>query len=351
MNAETVSGDRAMFARLVDEHRTAVCSVALAIVGDVPTSEDVAQDVFVAAWTGLHRLRNPASVGPWLRQVTRNRAVDRVRRRTREVATDPSEQAETAVASDDAEAAALGVERERIVRATLDALPDDTREVVLLFYREGQSIRRVAALLELSEAAVKKRLSRARATMRSDVAERFAEHVRDSAPKAAFTAAVMIAVSVGAPTVASAAGVAAGASKAAKAFAWGPALAGPLLGIGGVLAGMRVPMRRARTDAERRALRRVTVAAIVHIAVWAAVVPRLRGHPVGLWTWFALLIGGFAAIHLVWVRRIIAPRQAAERREDPTAAARQRMEHRLGYLGLIGGAVAGGIAIALASTM
>src|SRR6185503_14340857 len=46
-------GDRDAFARLVDGYRNVVCSITLAIARDVHASEDLAQDVFVAAWTGL----------------------------------------------------------------------------------------------------------------------------------------------------------------------------------------------------------------------------------------------------------------------------------------------------------
>src|SRR4051794_5851125 len=67
-------GDAEAFARLVDASRTLVCSIALAILRDVEASQDVAQDVFLAAWRDLGKLRNPASFLPWLRQMTRNRA-------------------------------------------------------------------------------------------------------------------------------------------------------------------------------------------------------------------------------------------------------------------------------------
>ncbi|MBW8312415.1 MAG: hypothetical protein K0M64_10335 [Rhizobium sp.] len=42
----------------------------------------------------------------------------------------------------------------------LDSLPEESREVLLLYYREGQSSRQVASLLGLQDAAVRKRLSR-----------------------------------------------------------------------------------------------------------------------------------------------------------------------------------------------
>jgi hypothetical protein len=66
-------GDRGAYRRLVEGHKDLVASLALAIVGDVHSSEDVAEEVFVHVWRSLPRLRSPHSFLPWLRQLTRNR--------------------------------------------------------------------------------------------------------------------------------------------------------------------------------------------------------------------------------------------------------------------------------------
>jgi DNA-directed RNA polymerase specialized sigma24 family protein len=76
-------GDRDAYRRLVDRTRATVASIALALLGDVAASEDVAQEVYLAVWLELPRLRNPTSFVPWLRQLTRNRAHDAVRRGVR----------------------------------------------------------------------------------------------------------------------------------------------------------------------------------------------------------------------------------------------------------------------------
>jgi DNA-directed RNA polymerase specialized sigma24 family protein len=72
--AAAADGDGAAFATLDSETSGLVSSIALAIVRDVDLSRDVAQDVFLAAWRDLRKLRNPSSFLPWLRQIARNRA-------------------------------------------------------------------------------------------------------------------------------------------------------------------------------------------------------------------------------------------------------------------------------------
>jgi RNA polymerase sigma factor (sigma-70 family) len=72
-------GDRDAYGRIVVACQNAVTAVALAITRDVPASEDIAQDAFLAAWQNLRRLQNPSSFLPWLRQITRNLARDHLR--------------------------------------------------------------------------------------------------------------------------------------------------------------------------------------------------------------------------------------------------------------------------------
>src|SRR5207302_374125 len=194
-------------------------------------SEDVAQEVYLAAWQELPTLRNPASFLPWLRQLARNRAHDELRARRRrpqapeaalEALADPRPTASEALAT---------LDEHQALAAALDELPDDAREVLALYYREGRSLAQVAALLGLSEIAAKKRLQRARDRLREATLERLGETLARTAPGVAFTAAVMAAVATAAPATAVAAtlakaGAMGGASLAAKlaAAAGGAAL-------------------------------------------------------------------------------------------------------------------------------
>ena len=217
------AGDRQAFARLVDATRNVVCSVTLAIVRDVAISEDLAQEVYLAAWTALPTLRAPDSFLPWLRQLARNRAHEHLRGRVRWRRRHADWQPDVAEASPDRAPLAsdrliTGEERQALVEA-LDALPDETREVVTLFYREGGSARQVADLLGLSEGAVKKRLERARTALREAVLARFAESVRKSAPSATFTLAAMAGLAAAAPGTASAAALVGGAGAKGKLLA------------------------------------------------------------------------------------------------------------------------------------
>ncbi len=188
-----VQGDRDAYGRIVVASQNAVTAVALAITRDVPASEDIAQEAFLSAWQNLRRLQNPSSFLPWLRQITRNLAFDHLRRhRNRAIGGEAAEIAISHAADPSLlpEEQLIDAERERLAAELISELPEDSREVLLLYYREGQNSRQVAELLGLSDAAVRKRLSRARKSLHGDLLSRFGEFARATAPGTAFAVGV-----------------------------------------------------------------------------------------------------------------------------------------------------------------
>jgi RNA polymerase sigma factor (sigma-70 family) len=351
---QAAAGDREAFARLLEATRTTVCSIALAVVRDVDASEDVAQDVYVHAWRGLPALRNPDSFLPWLRQLARNRAnaflrADRAGRRTEmtdEIAAtlrDPGANAEAFLVAD--------AER-RALREALDALNPDAREVLILFYREDQSVRQVARLLELSEAAVKKRLERAREALRESVLRVAAEAVAATKPGATFSLAVLALLPPMGPTVqvmGKGALIAAGLSKGLAGV--GSGLLSGALGAAGLLVGYRRMIQRTADDAERRALTRLMWGSLAVLLVQAfALGPLIHRwpRPEVLLGWYASLILALGVQFFWLIPRVTATRRAAERASDPAAQARQAREFWLGVGWFLLGAALGGAGVVYA---
>jgi RNA polymerase sigma factor (sigma-70 family) len=342
----------------VDATRNTVTSIALAILHDVELSRDVAQEVYLLVWRDLRRLREPASFLPWLRQLTRNRAHQALRGRARQrrrLAADADRL--LAAATDpcpDALERLVSAEERAALADAVAALPAVVREVVLLYYREGRSAAQVAALLDLSEEAVRQRLSRARKHLRTvliPVIER-------SAPGAAFTAAVLTGVAtLAAPATASAAVVA--ASKAGKVGKIGGILsglmsAGVLGAVGGLAGGWasiafgtRDLLRMARDDEERRGVLGVGAVCMLGtlgFAVAILVEPTPRMATAG----FVAMMSCIAVAHFIWLPRITRRRHEAELREDPVGAAaqhrRRRLQARIGFA--VGTLLGGGTVLA-----
>ena len=202
-------GSQEAYGRIVHACQNTVTAIALAITRDVQASEDIAQEAFLKAWQQLDRLKNSASFLPWLRQITRNLARDWLRaQHGRPMSGEVAEIAIGMAADPDPTPAErlLQTEEEIVATDIISSLPEDSREALLLFYHEGQSSQQVADLLGLSDAAVRKRLSRARALVREELLQRFGEFARSTAPTAAFTMIVLGGL-VGAMPAASAATV------------------------------------------------------------------------------------------------------------------------------------------------
>ena len=336
------SGCQHAYGRIVLACQNTVTAIALAITRDRQASEDIAQEAFVKGWQQLHQLRSSTSFLPWLRQITRNLARDWLRAQRGRPLTGEAAEVAMGMAADPAPGAAdrlQRVEEEIAAEDIISALPADSREVLLLYYREGQRSQQVADLLGLSDAAVRKRLSRARALVRDGLLQRFGEFARSSAPSAAFATAVVSMVLVAAPGTASAAillstGVGVGGSKlglggvsAAGGAAMGSltaaasqlhlipasnwaAVAGGV--VGGIIGSYLGPLPAALADTpqERAAVRR-----FVHLNTFTAMVVCTSllvslMLQVPLWLQLAILVIGLGTVNyqcLVPLQRLMAP--------------------------------------------
>ena len=155
------AGDVDAYEVLVQRHRTRIYRIALRMLGDPDDAEDVAQDVLIQVWTALVGFAGTSAFTTWLYRIVVNRCVNHVRRRrwTRPV--------QDADAPSVAGAEDLVVARHR-AQATMEAvaaLPPDQRAVIVLHQLEGLSYREVAAVVNVSEDAVRGRLHRARVNL------------------------------------------------------------------------------------------------------------------------------------------------------------------------------------------
>ncbi|MDG1049365.1 MAG: RNA polymerase sigma factor [Planctomycetota bacterium] len=137
--------------------------LACTLVGAGPDADDLVQETWVRA---LAHWRSPDRGGAraWLGTIARNLVRERRRGDSRRSAREESV-ARPIAHEDDA------VSRAQLQRRLLDrvlALPDGERDAVLLYYFDDLSHGEVAARLELSSAAVRKRVSRAVARLRAE---------------------------------------------------------------------------------------------------------------------------------------------------------------------------------------
>jgi RNA polymerase sigma factor (sigma-70 family) len=124
-------------------------------------AEDVFQEVFARTYEQLERLRDPAAIRPWIAQLTRRLAVDRLRAAAR---AEPRAEAEPALAVDEDLFARL--DAALAVHQALDGLPERCREVLDRFFCRDESYRTIGEALEIPAGTIASRISRCLAKLR-----------------------------------------------------------------------------------------------------------------------------------------------------------------------------------------
>jgi RNA polymerase sigma-70 factor (ECF subfamily) len=149
---------------LYDRYNRLVFSLALHVVGDRETAEEITQDVFYRVWENASTYRSEqAKLTTWMTSITRNRGIDILRKRQ----VRPERNAldwETAGldshpgnSDDPEELTDLAIQQQR-VRFAISALPVDQRQIMALAYFQGLSHSQIAERLDQPLGTVKTRI-------------------------------------------------------------------------------------------------------------------------------------------------------------------------------------------------
>lgn len=172
------AGDDEAYEWLVREHTGRLLGVARRILGNEDDANDAVQEAFLSAFRSLDRFEGGSRLSTWLHRITVNAALMKLRTKRRK----PERQIEDLLpvfedgghlirqgsgwsAPEDGEA--IQDEVRTLIRGKIDALPDDYRTVLILRDIEGLDTKQAATYLEITPAAVKTRLHRARQALRS----------------------------------------------------------------------------------------------------------------------------------------------------------------------------------------
>ena len=176
----SLEGHLDSFNALVEMYQDAVFSVALRMVRNHATAEDISQETFISAYKKLRSYRGGV-FRAWLLRIARNATYDHLRRVKRRSETSIDEDIVTfantleSEGDDPAELAQTG-ELGDIISHCLGSLSDDHRLSVVLIDVEGYQYDEAAEILGVSIGTVKSRLNRARARMR-DCLQTHPEHL------------------------------------------------------------------------------------------------------------------------------------------------------------------------------
>jgi RNA polymerase sigma-70 factor (ECF subfamily) len=161
------AGDVVAFEELVSRYSPRLNYYLLKVLGRQEAAADSAQDVWLAVYRGLPRLRRPESFRTWLYRIARDRAAREIRDRR------PQQQ----LIDEDALAAANSAEEEfteedaaRIHQA-LGGLSKAHREVLILRFIEDMSYEEIAEVSGCNIGTVRSRIHYAKQLLRTQMEE------------------------------------------------------------------------------------------------------------------------------------------------------------------------------------
>ena len=147
------------FETVYNQYADMMYRIALSHMTRREDAEDVVHDVFIKYMQASPSFSDDDHERAWLIRVTVNRCRDLLRRRSIRAYVNLDEIGE--IPDEEAQYEGSGI------IASVSALPDKYKSVIILHYLEGYSVEKCAAILELSESAIKMRLSRGRQLLKN----------------------------------------------------------------------------------------------------------------------------------------------------------------------------------------
>ncbi len=169
-------GDKEAFSVLVRKYQNKVFGLAINIVHNHETADDLAQEIFIKAYQALPRFRYQSEFGTWLYQIAINHIRDYLRRHKKEkddLCLDeiPEIRAEEKEISERLAESQEEERRKRLIREKMEEMPEKYRLILSLRDIQGLSYEEIGRMLKLSAGTVDSRLHRARRLLRKKLAQ------------------------------------------------------------------------------------------------------------------------------------------------------------------------------------
>lgn len=162
------AGDFDAFAELTEPHRQSACEFLSGLVGE-HTAEDVFMKATLKAWRAIKTFNQKSSYRTWLFSIARYTALDELRKKKsrKEVSADEEESGFEIGRLEDVTTSSPGKniedeERNKLVTAAIQNLPETHRSVVLLYYYQNFQYSEIAKTLDISIGTVMSRLHNAK---------------------------------------------------------------------------------------------------------------------------------------------------------------------------------------------
>jgi len=155
------AGESGAFHKLLDRHADRLFRLAFSLMGNAADAEDVVQETFSGAFRGSQGFEGRSSVGTWLTRILVTQAARFKRDRKK-----PMASLEMSGASPQVRSGESGVDSRLDLKAALEKLSPEHKQVLVLREYEQMSYEEIAEVLGVPRGTVESRLHRARAELR-----------------------------------------------------------------------------------------------------------------------------------------------------------------------------------------
>jgi RNA polymerase sigma-70 factor (ECF subfamily) len=166
------AGDAQAFSVLVENHQLFLYNLALRVTSHPQEAQDLAQEAFIRAWRGLSAFRGQSSFRTWLYRILVNLSYDRYPKLKREMN-------QLSIDAEEIEPPQESFLEEQVdqkelrtfLHQQMKELPESYRLVLLLRYQKELSYKEIAAILDIPMGTVKTIIFRAKAELRTRLAQ------------------------------------------------------------------------------------------------------------------------------------------------------------------------------------
>ena len=166
---DCLGGKPQAFGMLVDKYKAGVYAYVCAEVRNFHDAQDITQEVFIQAYRDLRSLRKWESFTFWLYRIAYTRCKKWIRTRSRRPDSEFAEDQDPKVLEKLSLDAYRDSQVDESLQEALDSLSDTYREVLMLHYFGGMTIKDIARAVGASPTAIGVRLSRARAQLKEEM--------------------------------------------------------------------------------------------------------------------------------------------------------------------------------------
>jgi RNA polymerase sigma-70 factor (ECF subfamily) len=163
---------RKNFEEIVVPHFNAIYNFAYRLTGNRADTEDIVQDVFLAAYRFFHQFQEGTNCKAWLFKILKNTFINSLKKKKRENSLQSIVYSRESETIDRRLSVDFNEGFDETVQDALNKLPDEFRIAIILCDIEGLSYQEIAEIQECPVGTVRSRISRARRFLANELKDK-----------------------------------------------------------------------------------------------------------------------------------------------------------------------------------